>query len=98
MAFPLTLAAFRTRYQPTFDLTPDALVQAKLDEAEEEIDAVVWGTKAETGHGLLTAHKLAMEPGGRDARLKNNDGKTTYGVQFDELAQRVGGAYRVVLE
>lgn len=97
MTFPLDLATFRARFPEA--PTEDTFVQARLDEAELEIDATVWGAKAETGHGYLTAHKLGMTPYGRDARIEKPDGEitTTYGELFEQLAMRVGGAYRVVL-
>jgi hypothetical protein len=99
MAFPLDIATFRSRFSAFAGQTPsDALVQAKLDEAEEQIDATVWGTKAEDGHANLTAHLLALEPFGTDARLVAKDGSTVWGTRHEELAKIVGGAYRVVLE
>lgn len=97
MSFPLSTSVFKTRF-PHFADVDDTLVQAKLDEAEQEIDETVWDTKAETGHGYLTAHKLSLEPSGRDARLKKDEARSTYSVEFDRLARMVGGSYRVVLD
>lgn len=98
MTFPLTIAVFRSRFPEA--PTDDVVVQARLDEAELEIDATVWGAMAETGHGYLTAHRLGMTPYGRDARIEKKGGEvtTTYGELFDALVKRVGTAYRVVLE
>lgn len=98
MAFPLTVAEFRTRFPAFGGATPtDPTIQAVLDEAEEEIDEAVWGSKAANGHGLLTAHKLAMEPFGRDARLAKDDTQSTYGVLYEKLARDVGGSYPLEL-
>jgi hypothetical protein len=99
MLFPLTVSAFRSRFPAFTGETPsDELVQAKLDEAAEQIDETVWGAKAEAGHGNLTAHLLALAPFGRDARLVNDEGRSVWGNRHEELAQIVGGAYRLVLE
>ena len=99
-AFPHTLATFRTRF-PDFDPTPDAYVQSALDAAEDEIDATVWGAKAAEGHGLLAAHKLALSEFGKDMRLGafgDNKARSVYGDQHEQLAARVGGSYRAILE
>lgn len=98
MTFPLDVATFRSRFPAFAGQTPsDAVVQAKLDEAAEQIDETVWGTRAEAGHGNLTAHLLALEPFGQDARMVAKDGSTVWGTRHEELAKIVGGAYRVVL-
>ena len=98
MTFPLNIAAFRAHFTPTFDNTPDALVQAKLDEAQVEINATIWDAHAEKGHAYLAAHLIAVDPGGRDARLAAKDGESIYGTEFTRLAKIVGGSYRVELE
>jgi uncharacterized protein YcbX len=99
-SFPHTLASFRARHSE-FTATPDVAVQAALDAAADEIDATVWGASAAEGHGLLAAHKLALSPFGVDMRLGafgDNKARSVYGDQHEQLAARVGGAYRLVLE
>lgn len=92
MAF-LTLAQFRTRF-PEFASTDADLVQAKLDDAEEDIDEDVWGDATAKGHGWLTAHLLSSTSYGKEV---SKDGTTSYGRRYEEMQRRVGTAYRVVL-
>lgn len=99
-SFPHNLATFRVRH-PEFSGTPDEYVQATLDAAADEIDEDVWGSKAAEGHGLLSAHKLALSPYGVDMRLGafgDNKARSVYGDQHEQLSRRVGTAYRLVLE
>lgn len=101
MPFPLDLATFADRYPEFAPVVADrpTYVQSKLDDAETEIDVTVWGDKAERGHGLLTAHLLAMSPYGANAALRSKDGTTSiYAPTLEELQRSVGTAYRVVLE
>lgn len=104
MTFPHTATTFRAAF-PEFKgdavagtVVPVAFLQRCLDEAEREIDANVWGEDALTGHGYLTAHKLALSPYGRDARLKTDDRKTTYLTEFERLERIVGTAHRLVID
>ena len=94
MAFPLDLAGFRASF-PEFSGIGDALVQAGLDAAEAQIDEDVWGDQAETGHGYLAAHEITSRAPGREVA---KDGTTSYGRAHAALVQRVGAAYRVVLD
>ena len=98
MPFPLDYAGFVARF-PEFG-SPDsaATVQARLDEAALEIDEPIWGDRAATGHGYLTAMKLTLAPFSRDARLSEDDAASTYSREYARLAGLVGGAYRVELE
>lgn len=85
----LTLEQFRERF-PAFEDTPEGLVRARLDEAARAVSASSWGPRADDAHGLLTAHMLALEPMGEQARLKLPGGgeTTTYGRRFEELRKR----------
>lgn len=93
MAFPLDLAAFRTRFGEFKDL-PDPTVQARLDDAEAEIDEDVWGDAAELGHGFLAAD-LMRASGAAEAKAKGL--KTGYRRRYEALRDRVGCAHRVIL-
>jgi hypothetical protein len=55
----MTLSDFRTRF-PEFDSTPDATVQAKIDEADDMFDPIGWDDLLDTGMGYYVAHLLAM--------------------------------------
>lgn len=63
------------------------------------VDSDVWGSKADLGVGLMTAHLLTMLPGGdgEPSKLLRADGGSPFRDQFDRLAQNVGRAYRVVV-
>lgn len=101
MAFPLDIATLAARYPELETLASEraAFVQAKLDEAAEDIDETVWGGKAEFGHGALAAHLIAMSPFGAQAGLRTEDGKTSvYWSRYEDLQTAVGTAYRPVLE
>lgn len=89
----LALADFRTLY-PEFQSCSDTLVQAVLDESAIRIDAGIWGTWTDEGHGLLTAHKLALAPNGQMARLDTKTNETTYGMRYDELRMSVPALLR----
>jgi hypothetical protein len=85
----LDLAAFRVRFRE-FDKVLNAKVQAALDDAEKRTDAEVFGDSADQAHGLLAAHLLAANPGGREARLQgplNSDRSfdTVYSAELDRL-------------
>lgn len=78
---PLTLALFVERwpeFEPTATEKP-AFVQARLDEAWRRTPTSAWGNKAQDAQGYLAAHLLTISGYGRDARVKNKDGTTTYG-------------------
>ena len=93
----LSRAAWRLRF-PEFDSASDTLVDGFLAQAWRRIDEEVWGEKADDGHGLLTAHLLALSPHGQMARLTQKDvAKTTstYGLEFGKLEEQVACGIRV---
>ena len=85
--------AFLARY-PEFARAGLPLVEAVLGECAARLDVGTWGTLFDAGHGLLTAHTLALSPFGQAARMAPKDGVTTYWRQYDELLRIVscGGA------
>ena len=87
-----TRTTFLERY-PEFAETDAAVVDAALDEAEEQIDSDVWGRFENAGHGALTAHLLADSPFGNAAKLKAKDGSepsTIYERRYRRLVKLVG--------
>lgn len=84
----IDLVGFRTGF-PEFNTAPDYLVNSKLTLAAARLDAGVWGDRLSEGHGLLTAHLLALSPYGQANRLVAKDGTTTYGNQYDKLVEIV---------
>ena len=96
--FPMQLKDFQVRY-PEFKQTSTELVVAMLQDAALLIDQSVWGNLAGQGHGLLTAHRLALSPFGQQARMildKKNPELTTYKSHYDQLVAIVGSGYRVL--
>lgn len=93
MPFPLTIAEFVERF-PEFAGQPDDFLQTKLDEAAHEIDADVWGDKAEAGHGWLTASRASASSYGREEPI---DGRSSYAREYWRLQQLVGRSYRLAL-
>ncbi len=84
----LTTEQFLARY-PEFAGTGPDLVEAKLAEADLQVDAAVWGDQADIGHGLVAAHLLATSPFGENARMVAKDGTTTYGTRLETMQRRV---------
>ncbi len=91
----MNLAAFRVQF-PEFAAAPDAMVQVFLDAAALQIDATVWLTLTDQGHGFLAAHKLALSPYGQAARLsptRTAATRTTYYLHYEELRNCVTGGW-----
>lgn len=60
----VTLASFRASF-PEFDLAPDAVVLAKLAQAETSTPADTWGPWHDEGVEMLTASLLLISPAAR---------------------------------
>jgi hypothetical protein len=87
------LAAFRSSF-PEFQNVPDALISSWLASALLEFEVETWGDDLDTGHGLLTAHRLALAPYGQNARLSSKDAQTTYGEQYRLLQEKRAAGIR----
>lgn len=96
----VSLAQLRAQ-RPEFAPTDDAVLQAAIDDADTEVDARVFGEKADQAVSLLAAHKAAISPFGTQARLDPKaqgdgpHGSTTYGVEYDALVRQCGGGFWV---
>ena len=97
----MSLASFRVRY-PEFVNASDNLVNAALTEAGHQIDDELYGVRANTAHGWLTAHLIASTPGGQAMRLSAKDVaamggqfSTTYEREFVRLRDAAACAIRV---
>lgn len=88
-------AAFLVRYGE-FSTAGTDLIDAALTDAATEIDATIYGVKYDAAHGLLTAHKLAVSPYGRSARLVNDDGTTTYEKELTRIRREVAPRFMVI--
>lgn len=67
------------------DVENAGLVDACLAEAILAINAEIWGAKFDQVHGLETAHRLAITPFGRNAKLSSEKGESTYGEQLRKM-------------
>lgn len=83
----MILSAFKTRFAE-FRTADDTFVQAVLDEAATELNAGEIGGPYDAAHGLLAAHKLAISPFGRAARMLNDKGESTYQGEFSAVMSR----------
>lgn len=90
----MTLEEFRTQF-PEFQEAPDSLILGKMREAESRTDAFVWGAKREQGIAYLTAHLIALSPGGRAMQLVQKDGSTPYYETLTTLRRAVTMGLRV---
>lgn len=90
----MNLAAFRASF-PEFRTTSDTLIEATLLRAARKINAEVWGTKADDGQGLLTAHLLSLAPNGQQARSTEKSNATTYWKEYVDLRAAVTAFRRV---
>ncbi len=92
----MVLADFRVAF-PEFRSASDALVGQQLAFAEAQIDPAVWKSTTAEGHGLLTAHKLALSPFGKQAKLSTASGSSTYLIAYDGLRAMVACAMNRVM-
>jgi hypothetical protein len=88
-----TVDEFRKRF-PEFAGVDDVLIATHMGDAALSVSAGVWGVKQDVGIYYLTAHRLALSPFGRAAKLVGEDGKTTYGAHLEELKRQVSVGYR----
>jgi hypothetical protein len=71
-------------------------MQSWLDRAATELNATAFGVAYDEAHGLLAAHKGAISPFGRNARMLNEHGNSTYEVEFGKVCARAITALSVM--
>ena len=86
MAAP-TLAEFRALFHE-FDDAPDPLVQACLDEADNDTPEGVWGKRQFDGVRWLAAVLIARLPDAKEMRIDGTD-RTLYRTRREELERIV---------
>lgn len=69
-----------------------AFVQTWLDSAAIRTPIAIWCDRTQEGHGALAMHLIAITPYGRDARLVNENGESTYGTHRARLERELGPA------
>lgn len=81
---------------PEFKTAKIETIKAKLADAVLQVDAAVYGTKADLGVKYTAAHLLALSPFGRQAKLVSKNGTTTYQMHRDDLIAQVSSGFRVI--
>jgi hypothetical protein len=74
------------------DLEFSGMIDAALAEAELAV-ADSWGDKRPQVVGLEAAHRLAITPFGRNAKLSAVDGSSTYGKQLAKMRRAFACAF-----
>ncbi len=83
-------ANFRLRFKHAPE--DRSLVETVLADAAVRTPVDVWGDRTREAHGYLAAHMLAMDVHGRDARLKQDDGQSSYGKMRERLEAELAPA------
>lgn len=83
----MDIATFQNDY-PEFRSAGVPLMQSWLDRAATELNAAAFGVAYDEAHGLLAAHKGAISPFGRTARMLNDKGVSTYETEFGKVCAR----------
>lgn len=93
----VTVAQIRVRF-PEFEdssVTPDALIEMLIDEAESRTPSSIWGDKEDAGVRYLTAHLLALSPQARELKLSTPDGNSNYLPERKRLEAIVASGFRI---
>ena len=91
----VTLPRFRNTFSEFRD-TEDSEIEAKLALAALEVNADVWGTRADAGVLYMAAHLVSLAPAGQNAKLKpENAAKTVYLMHFKRMQRAVAYGFRV---
>lgn len=95
MATAEEIAAFRVQFAE-FRVATDAVVGAKLDEADAELGGIWTGAQRARGKAYLAAHLLAMSPNAREMALVSEDGSSIYEKQFKRVRASVTAGRRAL--
>lgn len=83
---------------PEFGSPAEAsVVTIELANAAQIVSALRFVEQRDDAIGLLTAHRMALRPGGEFARMKSKDGvsRTTYGDMYAAMLRHVMPGDRV---
>ena len=89
----VTVAQFTTRF-PEWQGVDGKYILSHLNAAALEIDADVWGKRADEGTLYLAAHMMSTSPTGNGARLVDGSG-SAYELRYQYLVRLVSSGYRV---
>lgn len=73
---------------PEFRSADNEFVQGYLDAAAVMLNAAEYGAAYDTAHRLLASHMMAVTPFGRNARMLNDKGESTYESEFVKVTSR----------
>ena len=91
----LDLAAFRAR-KPEFQGVNNNLITTALASATKRLSAGVLGDSYDDAHAELTAHILASNPWGAQARLNGTkDGSTVYSAALSKIVREKGAGFGI---
>ncbi len=91
----VSVESFRQMF-PVYRKTDQETIQAKLVVARLSVNPSIWGDKTDAGVLYLTAHYLALNPSGQNAKLEPPEmGITPYGETFKRLQRQVTYGLRV---
>jgi hypothetical protein len=91
----VTAEQFLERW-PHFSKAPAAAVTAAIAAAAVRVNADVFGDKTDEAVQQLAAHLLCIDPGGQFARMVSQEGKTTYGREWEAMRGEVLYGDRVI--
>lgn len=93
----VTVATFRAEFPEfgDYDVTPDALIQAKLTAAFLRTPLDIWGDLQDDGVKYLAAHLLALSPQARELKMSTLDGNSVYKSTRLEYEGMVASGFRV---
>lgn len=85
---------FRARFGE-FSTVSRSEIAASLAAAAGDMNADVYGSRFDEAQSWLAAHKLAISPFGRSARLSADDGITTYWREFKRIQRECAPKFLV---
>lgn len=71
------------------------MIDARIADAAEYVNATFWGDELDHGQALYAAHLLSIAPTGQPARLASDKTATTYLRAYTDAVARLGAARRV---
>lgn len=82
----MTVTEFTNRFPEWLQVADDSpeTIERALTDAEQFVDATVWGSRYDSGLAWKAADLLAAQPFGEGARIEGTH-QTTYGVRFEEM-------------
>lgn len=70
---------------PTFDQVTQAIIDAKIADAEARLDEGAFGDLYDSAVKYLTAHLLTIPPYGNELGPPDNPSQTSFGDEFEKI-------------